>query len=920
MSRSRIAVFITALVMVGGCATDGAGPAGAGGDLTPQAPATKAPKTAIQKLAGTQLGGAEASETQAALRAKAPAVTAFADEAATIRAALDRGAIFDPAGLDAAFSKLEAELTADETRLVAHGLEEAARSVRETRETIVARRGDVMALARTAAGKSGRSDQSALRRDLREALDGVVQVRPAPRRGGAVRVPAWQGATRSAEAQAPEAIEVHRAAIYQPNNLPPAVDTCAPGDADPLCVVAGAGPVDPSLEAMVDALGRSPYRIYQYVRDEVDLAAHERIWKGPAATPQTGLGGFDEQAELMSTLLRLAGVPTTYATGWLYVPMETLRNWLGQETLDAAQGRIAYFREYRNRFDSSGTTGYFVKMTWVEAWVPYDNRMGEGAGYRWAPLFPQYAPRHELPGQPGITDERPFDEADFLTAVRRETSDEYYRTELADYLNANNAGFGESAVAFVSEPGTEDIALLPSTLPLETVDAEGVIRADALPASIRLGAHIDLYSPGGALLVATRMDMSEHALHRFTIGWLPATVADQAVIDANGGLALTPVGAVNLKPVVRVEGESLAQGAGQPYGNSVELRGYFDIDNATASSRSKSITVGDLFNVGFDGGQFSEAFLREREAALVALSHELIGVDPADHREDISGELLYLAGVKYFLDVARTGDRLGGYYHYKRQTFYQHLTTSSNAQVYCLANRPYYIVPKGAVLDAWALFGNFRPLDADDTDFGAINRNFAWAASALEHMLWEHYLDVDSVSTTKLMQMATVMGMPIHDFAPNTDPNVIRAALNLTAQMENWIVADNSSGSRMQAHESVITLNDWSGVGWFKDDGAGGFAMMIGGGLNAEQTPAPVGGVVDAIDEPSAELGDQLAGLDPGMTGRASHGGAGTEDPPSWFDSVWDWFSGDDDNNVEDPVNLLSGNFYNRSPTRPPTG
>lgn len=468
----------------------------------------------------------------------------------------------------------------------------------------------------------------------------------------------------------------------------------------------------------------------------------------------------------------------------------------------------------------SGTMGYRISTE------------SSGTGRRWVPLMPYFKPNRIRAGHPEAVAAIPFDEGDFLSQIRPELADEYVQRRLATGLAVTEAGYSVGEVAQRATLIPERIGMLPTTLPVEVVNAETISRAPGMPDNYVLKATVNIsrqsyYGYGGYggyggynyPVVSALIDVPTSGLNRLVLTWEAGSSYDQQLIDLYGGLANTPPGSVNLAPVIWLDGRELQRGDTMTYGyEDFNIQMYFEQFGSRFTVRDKWRPVGTIYNVGFDGFQYSQDSLTQCEAELVETASGYAYSQlqlPQGTAEALTGNLLHCAGMKYLLDEDRSLRETSAFYGFQRIRDPQHLTTESKVDVYYLFDRPYLVIPGGAVLDAWGLSGQLVSLDGDDAHFLEADRVHAYASSALEHQLWEHFLVEQSISTTKLLQRAHEIGMPVFDFPAYTDEGTIRASLQLSAHTVDSIVDAVNQGARVVAHQSPQTINDWTGEGWY---------------------------------------------------------------------------------------------------------
>jgi RHS repeat-associated protein len=99
--------------------------------------------------------------------------------------------------------------------------------------------------------------------------------------------------------------------------------------------VPDADKITPELQAIADALGRDPLRIYEWVGNTIHFTPYYGVKRGAHLTAIERTGNDFDTSALLVALLRAAGVSgVRYRIGWVSMPMQMpdgrgLENWLG---------------------------------------------------------------------------------------------------------------------------------------------------------------------------------------------------------------------------------------------------------------------------------------------------------------------------------------------------------------------------------------------------------------------------------------------------------------------------------------------------------------------------------------------------------------------------------------------------------------
>src|SRR3989442_15170142 len=105
-----------------------------------------------------------------------------------------------------------------------------------------------------------------------------------------------------------------------------------------------------------------------------------------------------------------------------------------------------------------------------------------------------------------------------------------------------------------------------------------------------------------------------------TIGYAPATAADQAIVDSYGGLSRTPAFAVNVRPILRLDGTQVTSGGSVAYGDGVALTVSLTYPNSgvVASLTHPYLRAGDYLSADLDADQISDTRLDRISSVIMA--------------------------------------------------------------------------------------------------------------------------------------------------------------------------------------------------------------------------------------------------------------------------------------------------------------
>jgi hypothetical protein len=578
--------------------------------------------------------------------------------------------------------------------------------------------------------------------------------------------------------------------------------------------------------------------MYEFVRNECAFQAYFGSQKGSVETLRQRAGNDFDLASLLIALLRAAGIPARYAVGMVELPAERARSWLGVDDAEVA-GSILFTHglEGINVVDVGGNVvAVRARRVWVEALVA----VGHGAPL-WFPLDPAFK-QHDLTSGQDIPAAMGLDALAFVddywdpsdpmvTLPRPETVLELLEQELQDYLDTSQPGTSVDDVRRATEIVPEELGLLPFSLPytVRTRDTQ----YSEIPADRRYRLRFELYD-GATTLLDHTVDLPSVAGRRVTIDYVGATPADQALLDANGGIYQTAPSTVDLKPVLRLEGATLATGVagigmGLVHGSDLHF-----LQPVNGSGLPVNV-VPVIFNTMVAGAAEAHAF------SIEGAAEGLLVPPPADDTEGMT-PLYWNIGMDYLARVRASELVLGGLLHGYVTTGVTNAIVSNVVEVtYDGFGNPLTFDWSGFVVDAdravlgyWPVDG-LQPSGAEPKDFLVI----AGAEGSLfESRIYEDDFEQDAVCTIKLLELAVDQGITVYKrwntlpLPANSQPTAVRNALS----------AAIAAGHEVTFPADPMTLGmpatgEWSGTAWIDMDPANGAAgYIISGGANGGAT------------------------------------------------------------------------------------
>ncbi|HYG59522.1 MAG TPA: transglutaminase domain-containing protein, partial [Symbiobacteriaceae bacterium] len=604
---------------------------------------------------------------------------------------------------------------------------------------------------------------------------------------------------------------------------------------------AGEVEMTPEIEDLAEMLRNDPVRIYEWVRNNIDFEPYYGTVKGTMQTLREKAGNDADQAALLIALLRAAGIPARYVYGTVDIPADQAANWLGVTDRSMAANRLATGGIPVTALVGGGSVvSIRTEHVWVEAFVPYGSYRGTMGGETsplWVALDPSFKQYDELPyvnvplgaGLDGL------DLFDDLMAAANLTGTEdrilgidqdrvlelltQRRNQAADYVAATQPDLRVEQTYRRRAIRQESAGLLPGSLPyrVQAVQTEYTQQ----PVDMLQKLHV---SGGGLSYEAPIYTL---AGKRVTVSYAPATAEDQAIIDSYGGLYQTPAYLIDVKPVLKVDGQAVAEGSAMGMGYQHPLSLEFRLPGGRSDRVDNRFTAGGMYAIVLNTQKVPERLLAERQAKLT----EALEAGAGNTSDELLGETLHVAGLTYFFEVGRYTDYLAatGGIAYSSQV--QEGITALDLRVSSVWGAPYQALPGSMYIDVDRSIVAPFALDGDRTKVVSFMFMSGMVASSMEHLIWEQLFGVPSVSAMKFLYEAANDEIPIYTITAENIAEIL-PLLQVSSAIKSSIQNAVAAGREVIIPQQASQMFEWRGVGYIvfdKETGSAGY--MIAGGL-----------------------------------------------------------------------------------------
>ncbi|MDH4164629.1 MAG: alkaline phosphatase family protein [Nitrospirota bacterium] len=419
-----------------------------------------------------------------------------------------------------------------------------------------------------------------------------------------------------------------------------------------------------------------------------------------------------------------------------------------------------------------------------------------------------------------------------LSQLQTQTPLEYVKSSINSELGTGNSALTYDDFLRTRTQIPEIMNILPAGMQFKEIRITN--EYTTIPEELKHKVRFVTASTGNRELLNRELTVMEVSNKQVIISYEPETVEDQEIINSYGSLDNTPAYLVRLRPVLKVNGERVAVGTdglhmGSDYNLTIEL--YSPSVNggaAPAETITNTMITGNLTAIGIVAGlSTKDTKGHEVETAEDILYREATNyIDRWNRSEDELASLLHLAVARPLPTVATIGGMIDVTY---------------------VLDMPHGFTWKGVYLDADLRSVEIVPGSRSSVP-GEREKQFmkisSLQGSVLEHRLLEDDFKVESISTAKLIQLAsaqqsalsgqyfTIDGSNINTVLPTLDvaDNIKEDIRNSVYQ--NFVVRMPSA---YNVPLTTYSYKDWTGIGYIKENpesGESGWMLsgMIAGG------------------------------------------------------------------------------------------
>ena len=601
-------------------------------------------------------------------------------------------------------------------------------------------------------------------------------------------------------------------------------------------------PISPEIAALAQSLNWKPIAIYEYVKNSIETEWYWGCMKGAEETLHQKSGNDCDQATLLAALLRASGFPTRYIRGTIefFPDIEKAKNLIGiEDPLKMAEFFQKAGIPYRPIIQGGKITNIQIEHIWVESRIPYGNYRGtmiDDSDPTWLGLDASIKPKGYLYNSPpelSVTTQLSAIRDEYLGAVQTLTPLQYFKDKLSALSSPLTADSYKLARTLIPE----NMKILPNSM--QFVQKKITREYTEIPEDLKHKTRFIASNPQAQTpLFDITLDTMQLSNKQIAITYEPETVEDQQIMDSNGGLDNTPAYLIKLRPVLKVNGERVVVGKdgllmGEDYTLAIELISPHGIERISSTQ-----ITGNLTAIGITAGKVTPSPLEG---------------EGGGEGEKAAEQILYKEAVNYIDRWNTAEDELASLLHLKiTRPVPTVVTVGGVIDVTYLLDMPHGFEWKGVFIDA--LFRSASPITHNASPITADRQKTfmqlsALQGSMLENRIFEDDLQVESISTAKLFQLAGANGGSPILTIDKTNINTILPIMTIDDNIREDIANTVNQGYIVRipqppapSSQPLITYKDWSGIGYIKEDintGESGYMLsgMIAGGMSVI-TPA----------------------------------------------------------------------------------
>lgn len=524
-------------------------------------------------------------------------------------------------------------------------------------------------------------------------------------------------------------------------------------------------------------------------------------------------------------MLRASNIPARYKAGIVGLPINMVTNWVGVETPEAAVDVFSSIGIPSEAITSGGDK--IIGLKFYHVWVEAYNSHG-----RWVGMDPSFKQYKYYDG----VDINTITSVDVNTVYNGLTMGAVVEDDYTLNLNVDNVAndlneYKDKLISHVGMNATaEDIfgyreitnkakGILPPT------DNGGIFGISEtkevfseIPSSIRYTVNYQISGINYTTALPAIAGKST------TISYVPADQYNANLIERYGSIFDVPAFLVRMKPVLKVDGEVVAEGASVTLGSYQTLYSSFKRPDGEWNTNTRGFTVGATYASVIDLQKTPFDLVEKRKADLEDISSHL-GEEVAT--SEMVEEMLHFTGLAYFAKTDFDSDLAAKIQDVVWVRLPAQAIVAQEVTVSYFFWFPWKISRGASSIDVKRNTLNPVSVTLNPDNEKAWMATIGISGSGTEHLIFEELHSVESVSTVKILALANERGIPIYNITSENIDTVL-PLLNTYFLVKDNIRASVEKGYVAICPRDNVSLNNWHGQGWIvmnPESGAAGYLL-----------------------------------------------------------------------------------------------
>ncbi|MCP4686982.1 MAG: hypothetical protein GY859_02970, partial [Desulfobacterales bacterium] len=616
---------------------------------------------------------------------------------------------------------------------------------------------------------------------------------------------------------------------YEPTTVPAylgGVDYVAPGDLEG----SPEGEITHEIAALAQSVGWTPMAIYKWAMNNIKTEYYAGLMKGAGGCLRQRSGNAADQAALLVALMRSASYPSRIVTGVasFYPDVNVALDLTGLETpIQVAELFQKAGMPYELELEAGKIVNIRFEHVWMEAYIPYGSHRGArvtDSEYHWIAMDSSIKVKDYIVHQPDpILELIPLDSVrdDYLQTWRNPTPLSHLRGGIENFLAENKPEIGYTDLLRTRTLPPENFTMAPASLQFYDV----AIREESIhiPADLVHKTRFIAAGPGGRILFDETIPTFKLSNQPLACVYEPATIEDQMLINAYGGISAAPPYLIRIRPVLLL-GENQRVAVGQ---SGLQMGREFQLEIHLISPNGTEILANTM---------------QTGALAVIALSSQQVVHPPASAEvEKSAAAMLYETALNYIDAWNETDDELASLLGLAMVRPLPTVVTAGNVvETTFIEDFPMEVAWKGVYIDVDGrytetaggvnLLNQANPGAAPDPG-RLFMKLSALQGSALEGKTITDYFQVNAVSAADLIGRAHDDGVEILEI-DSTNVDALLPTLPFDENIMEDVVQSVNQGLVVKIPDRETAFDAWTGVAYIKErEETGEAGYMLSGGL-----------------------------------------------------------------------------------------